>query len=242
MRPHSRTYRQLKPLQRLIISVSVKLLHAWFSTCRIRIIGQDMHDKYITGPAPVVGGTWHRGAIFLVWFYRNQHPMIMFSRSRDGDLLAGFAEKLGIVPARGSSGKGGREAVDEMKYFLHQPGGARKVATVLDGPRGPRYTAKSGMIILAKDAVTPLLPIAVSAWPAITLKKTWDHAIIPMPFSNVTVVYRRPWIIPRKASNEDIEHYRREVEKTLNAMMTEADKDTGYLRSKQELGGHFFIS
>ena len=227
MRPNSRTYRQLKPLQRLVISVSVKLLHAWFSTCRIRIIGQDIHDEYIAGPAPVVGATWHRGAIFLVWFYRNQHPMIMFSRSRDGDLLAGFAEKLGIAPARGSSGKGGREAVEEMKHFLNQPG-ARKTATVLDGPRGPRDAAKSGMIVLAKDAATPLLPIAVSAWPAVTLKKTWDHTIIPLPFSNVTVVYRRPWIIPPEASGEDIEHYRGEVEKTLNDMMAEADKDTGY--------------
>jgi lysophospholipid acyltransferase (LPLAT)-like uncharacterized protein len=235
MRPHSRTYQQLKPLQRLIISVSVKLLNVWFSTCRIRIIGRDIHDKYITGPARVVGATWHRGAIFLVWFYRNQHPMIMFSRSRDGDLLAGFAEKLGIVPARGSSGKGGREAVDEMNYFLHQPG-SRKAATVLDGPRGPRYAAKTGMIVLAKEAATPLLPIAVSAWPAVTLKKTWDHTIIPMPFSTVTVVYRRPWIIPPEASGEDIEQVRREVEETLNAMMAEADNDAGYRRSKQQLG------
>lgn len=230
MRRHSRDYRQLKPFERLIISISIKLLRAWFSTCRINIIGRDIHDKYIIGPSPVVGATWHRGAIFLVWFYRNQHPMIMFSPSKDGDLLAGFAEKLGIIPVRGSSSRGGREALEEMKDFLRRPTGVRKAATVLDGPRGPRYVAKSGMIVLAKDAGTPLLPIAVSAWPAVTLKKTWDHTIIPMPFSRLTVVYRKPWHIPLTTAPEEIEHYRREVEETLNAMMAEADADAGYRR------------
>lgn len=228
MRQLSRDYRKLKPLERLIISISIKLLYVWFATCRVRIIGQDIHDEYIIGPNPVVGGTWHRGAIYLVWFYRNQHPMIMFSRSRDGDLLAGFAEKLGITPARGSSNRGGREAVEEMKDFLRQPAGTRKVATVLDGPRGPRYVAKSGMIALARDTNTPLLPIAVSAWPALTFTKTWDHTIIPLPFSRITVVYRQPWIISSGTSAEEIEQYRQEVEKTLNAMMVEADVDTGY--------------
>jgi hypothetical protein len=217
----------MKLTTRLIIALAAKILNLWFSSCRITVIRQDLHDRYITGESGVVGATWHRGAIFLVWFFRKVHPMIMFSRSKDGDLLAGFAEKLGVVPIRGSSSKGGQDALMGMKKFLNQPG-PRRAATVLDGPRGPRCIAKKGMIVLAKNAGMPLLPIMMSAYPAITLKKTWDKTLIPLPFSRVTVIYRPPWTIPDDIYEEGLEKLRQEVEFTLNDMMREADAETGY--------------
>ena len=153
--------------------------------------------------------------------------MIMFSRSRDGELMAMFAEKLGVLAARGSSSRGGREALQTMLKFLSGPS-PRKAATVLDGPRGPRFVAKRGMIVLAKEAGVPLLPIMASASPAVTLKKTWDKTMIPLPFSRVTVIYRDPWLIPKGLSSEELEAWRQAVEKTLNDMMEQADADTGY--------------
>jgi len=174
-----------------------------------------------------VGATWHRGAIFLVWFFRNIHPMIMFSRSKDGELFARFAEKIGVIPIRGSSSRGGDAALRSMIKFLSGPG-VRKAATVLDGPTGPRCIAKKGMIALAMEAGVPLLPIMVSAYPAITLKKTWDKTMIPLPFSRVVVMYRRPWHIPKDLDSEQLEVLREDVEETLNKMMQELDRKTGY--------------
>lgn len=211
----------------LITTMGSKTLNLWFSTCRIKIIGKDLHDRYAMGEGGAVGATWHRGAIFLVWFFRKIRPMIMFSRSRDGDLFAGFAEKIGVIPIRGSSSRGGPKALKGMIEFLTEPG-VRKAATVLDGPRGPRCIAKKGMIVLAKEAGVPLVPIMVSAYPAITLKKTWDKTMIPMPFSRVTVMYGEPWHIPKNLNGNDLELLRQDVEKTLNEMMHEADSDTGY--------------
>jgi len=211
----------------LITSIGSKILNLWFSTCRVKIIGKEIHDHYAMGEGGVVGATWHRGAIFLVWFFRKIHPMIMFSRSGDGDLFAGFAEKIGVIPIRGSSSRGGPKALKGMKEFLTGPG-VRKTATVLDGPRGPRCVAKKGMIVLAKEAGVPLLPVMVSAYPAITLKKTWDKTLIPLPFSRVTVIYREPWHIPENLNGNDLKILRQDVEKTLNEMMHQADSDTGY--------------
>lgn len=212
---------------RLLISIAARIVHIWFSTCRIRIIRPDIHHRYVLGQVKGVGATWHRGAVFLVWFFRKAAPMVMFSRSRDGELMAGFAEKLGVIPVRGSSSRGGREALQEMLTFLAGPS-PRKAATVLDGPRGPRFVAKKGMIVLAKESGLPLLPVMVSACPAFTLKKTWDKTMIPLPFSRVTVIYRDPWQIPAKLTAEELEAWRLGVERTLNDMMHHADADTGY--------------
>jgi len=210
-----------------LIRLAVAIFNLWFATCRVKIIGQSVHDRFATLQGGAVGATWHRGAIFLIWFYRRLNPMVMFSRSGDGDLIAGFAEHLGVVPVRGSSSRGGREALKQMVAFLNQPGG-RKAATVMDGPRGPRYVAKMGMIALAKFAGVPLIPFAVSARPTLTLKKTWDKTMIPLPFSRVTVVCGEPWHIPPTLRGAELEALRQAFEDTLNDLRRQADRDTGY--------------
>ena len=211
----------------LIINVAAYVLRMWFATCRIKIVGRQIHEEYINSDVNMVGVTWHRGAIFLVWFFRKVHPMIMFSKSKDGELIARFAEKLGVIPVRGSSSKGGSRALKVMRDYLDQPG-SRKVATVMDGPRGPRCVAKKGMIVLAREAGVPLVPIMASGTPAITLKRTWDRTWIPLPFSKVTVIYEQPWFPATYSSDAALEGLRTEVENTLNRMMTHADADTGY--------------
>jgi lysophospholipid acyltransferase (LPLAT)-like uncharacterized protein len=211
----------------LTIRLATALVNAWFATCRITVVGRPHHQRFILGPDSVVGATWHRNALFLVWFFRRQRPMIMFSRSRDGDLLAGFAARLGVVPVRGSSSRGGQEALQTMRRFLEAPGGG-KAATVLDGPRGPRCVAKKGMLVLAKQTGLPLLPIAMSAAPAWTLSRTWDRTLIPLPFSRVVVMYDKPWQVPPDLDDQGLEALRGEVEATLNAMLREADRLTGY--------------
>lgn len=211
---------------RVITRLAASFLNIWFSTCRVEILGEEHHDRYITGPDKVVGATWHRGAIFLVWFYGPVHPMIMFSRSKDGDLLAGFAQRLGVVPVRGSSKRGGAEALEIMRSFLMKPG-PFKAATVLDGPRGPARVAKKGMIVLAGQSGVPLLPIAVSANPAIVFRSAWDRTVVPLPFSRVVVSYRRPWMIPDDIDEKGLEDLRGQVEITLNEMTDEVDAITG---------------
>lgn len=216
---------------RLLIHLAAFLLNLCFSTCRINIVGGHLHRRFITGPSKVIGATWHRGAIFLVWFFRKARPMIMFSRSKDGDLLAGFAEKLGVIPARGSSSRGGRQALKQMLNHLHQQG-PQKVATVLDGPRGPRFVAKKGMLVLSMISGVPLLPIMVSAHPAVTFKKSWDQTFLPLPFSRVTVWYAPALTIEPTLTAAGMEIKRLEVQRILNTMMAQADRQTGYQRPK----------
>ncbi len=213
----------------LIINIGTRVLNLWFSTCRVNIIGRHYFDRHVLGPEGAIGASWHRDAIFMVWSFRHFHPMIMFSRSKDGALIAGFAEKLGVIPIRGSSSSGGAEALRGMKKFLTEPGARfRKVASVLDGPRGPRCVAKRGMIALAKETGKPMIPIVVSAHPALTLKKTWDKSLIPLPFSRVIIMLGQPWHVPADINSEDIETMRQEFEDTLNEMKRRADRMTGY--------------
>jgi lysophospholipid acyltransferase (LPLAT)-like uncharacterized protein len=198
----------------------------WFSTCRIRILQPDLHQKCLTGAPPSIGATWHRGAIFYCYFYGPVHPMVMFSQSEDGEYLARFAQKCGTIPVRGSSSRGGGQALRRMAHFLRQ--GKGHCSTVLDGPQGPRFKAKKGLLLLAKLTGAPLIPTMWSASRVITLESTWDKTIIPRPFSEIVIGHGQPYYIPRDCSDDQLEDYRLEVENLLNNLMREVDGLCGY--------------
>lgn len=238
MQPHKEqsTAKPLKWKTRLIINMAAFVVRIWFSTCRVKITGRKYFKRFFIDDEPAVGATWHRGAVFAVWYFGRFHPIIMFSKSTDGDLLAGFAAKMGVIPVRGSSSRGGREALATMARYLKR--NKRGVAaTVLDGPQGPRFVAKTGMVALAKLTNNPLLPVIVSAWPAITIKTAWDRTLIPLPFARVLISLAKPWDIPEDYGMDEIETLRGEVEEKLNRMMHAADTQTGYLQKWPEVYG-----
>ncbi len=213
--------------RRFLVYWATILLRIWFASCRITVIGREIEQRFARQEAKAVVGTWHRGALFLVWYYRRLRPMVMFSRSRDGDLIAGYAENLGVRAARGSTSRGGTTALREMLRHLQAPG-PRRVATVLDGPRGPRFTVQAGMLQLARSAGVPFVPVVMSAAPAITLTRTWDRTLIPLPFSRVVVSYGDPLTIGAEIRGSRLDAKCQEVQSMMNRLRREADQMVGY--------------
>ncbi len=209
-----------------LIALAHGLLKIWFSTCRLKILNQDLHQEVMHGDGSYIGVIWHRAAIFSCYLYGPVHPMVMFSQSQDGEYLARLAEKFGMIPVRGSSTRGGQRALIQMIRHLRK--GNRMCSTVLDGPQGPRYVAKKGLLLLARETGVPLLPGIWSARRAITLEKTWDKTMIPWPFSEVIVAYGAPLYVPKECTDEELETLRQEVEDRLNALMTQVDEACGY--------------
>jgi lysophospholipid acyltransferase (LPLAT)-like uncharacterized protein len=209
-----------------LISLATLVIKGWFRTCRTRILHEELHKEFFLGDRRFIGVCWHRASIFFCYYYGPYHPVGMFSQSQDGEYLAGFAQKCGIIPVRGSSKKGGEKALIQMIRYLRA--GNRICTTVLDGPQGPRFKAKKGLLLLAKKTGVPLLPFMWSSPRPITLEKTWDKTMIPRPFSEVVVTYGRPLIIPEDCDDLAMEAFRQELEDRLNAIMIEADEACGY--------------
>jgi len=209
-----------------LVTLAYLFFKIWFGTCRLNILNEAFHQEALSGTGSFIGATWHRAAIFFCYYYGPFHPMIMFSQSQDGEYLARFARKFGVIPVRGSSSRGGQRALIQMIRFLNE--GNRTCATVLDGPQGPRYRAKKGLLFLAKETGVPLVPVIWSARKTITLEKTWDKTMIPIPFSKVTVGYGSPLTIPRGCTAEDLDDFRLEIESRLNTLMAEVDQASGY--------------
>lgn len=226
--PASGSYSSWERFQFWLVSqLAARLVRAVFRTCRVEILRNDLVEKYFNLGKPGIGITWHRGAIFSLYFFGNKRPAVMISRSRDGEYLARYLAIMGGVPVRGSSSHGGLAALKEMADYL-QGGPARYAATVADGPRGPRYVAKKGMIALASQTGLPLVPLMWSAKRVWVLKNTWDRTMIPKPFAKVVFTAGKEFRYPPDLKGQELEDARQEMEDELNRLRDELDQITGY--------------
>jgi len=136
---------------------------------------------------------------------------ILTSKSRDGELLTRFLHKIGFGTVRGSSSKGALGGFLNLHDKLKT---GENTALTLDGPRGPRYDAKPGAILLAKTSGAIIIPGALHYSLKVTLK-SWDRCEIPLPFCRCDVRIGSPVIVAKNADRKEMEMIRKSLEKQL---------------------------
>src|SRR5206468_1176263 len=62
----------------------------------------------------------------------------------------------------------------------------------IDGPRGPRYVAKPGPVMLARKTGCPVMVFHIGVDRGKTFTKTWDHFLLPMPFARAVILFAPP--------------------------------------------------
>lgn len=190
------------------------------STYRIRIINPDIErDILKRGQIPIYA-SWHQRFFPGITFFASRKPIsIMISQSRDGELISRIVNVLGWHPVRGSSSKGGRQALREIRKLIHE---GYKVGHIVDGPTGPLGVVKPGLLIIAQASGMPIVPIITSAekkW----VFNSWDRFMVPKPFSRVIIRFSDAICIPRNLQRLDFEEKRSSIENTFKKLYIETD-------------------
>jgi len=181
-------------------------------------------NSYGEGP-PAIWCFWHRAVIPATYRFRNQGLAVMTSRSFDGEYIARIIQKLGYAAVRGSSSRGAVGALIGMRQQLEQGHG---VVFTIDGPRGPRYVAKPGPVLLAKKTGVSIncFYVAVErAW----ILNSWDQMIIPKPFSKAAIYASGPIHVPADASDEQMAALHQQMQETLERCRRGAEE---FLKSR----------
>ena len=201
---------------------------SWIVPAILRLIGSTLRETttYEEGSIqsldevyPGIFPFWHRCVLPATWIYRNQHPAVMTSQSRDGEFIARVIQRFGFVPVRGSSSRGGQRALLEMNQLLAE---SHAVAFTIDGPRGPRYVAKKGPVLLARMSGVPITAFYVAVERAWVLN-TWDKLVIPKPFSRIHVRFAGKIFVPTDADDATLERYHAEMQAALDRITAFAD-------------------
>ena len=204
-------------------------LVSWIVPAVLRLIGCTLREtstfeegsiSNLDDVYPGIYPFWHRCVLPATWLYRHKHPAVMTSRSRDGEFIARVIRRFGFVPVRGSSSRGGQRALLEMSQLLAD---GHAVAFTIDGPRGPRYVAKKGPVLLARmsgAAITAFYVAVERAW----VLNTWDRLVIPKPFSRIHVRFARKIFVPPGADDTAMERYHAEMQAALDRITQFAEE------------------
>jgi lysophospholipid acyltransferase (LPLAT)-like uncharacterized protein len=194
-------------------------LITWVGFLAIRLIGPTLRFavSYEDGsPAgldtrPMVVAFWHSCIFPAAYIWRNLQIRVLSSDSFDGEWTGRIIRKFGFVKVRGSSSRGAVRAVLGMRRELEQ---GWTVAFTIDGPRGPRFVAKPGPVLLARATGAPMVAFHIAVEKAWILN-TWDRSMIPKPFSRALMRVSRRIGVPSDADDSQKERFHGELQVSL---------------------------
>lgn len=184
---------------------------------RIRVIHEEA-DALMQAKSPRIYIGWHTIAFATPWLLRKDKFFALVSRSRDGEMIATLLNHFGHGCIRGSSSRGGREALYEI---IEKVQAGNTVFVTPDGPRGPAFRMQKGAIIAAVRTGAPLIPYHFEATDQWVIEKAWDKQRIPKPFSTVLMFIGKPIYLPPVIEEQDRERVLSEIETGLREHMEE---------------------
>jgi len=188
------------------------------ATVRWRLVDMHRDPQAHREHGPVIWAFWHAHQLAVAYVGRNRNVRILISAHRDGEIAARLVKGLGYDPVRGSTTRGGIQALldfagtDTRQDFAITP----------DGPLGPREHVQPGVIMLAQVTGRPILPVGVAADGCIRLR-TWDRFVVPLPFSTVAGVLGDLIFVPPEVSPDDRDAYRERLEGVLKSLTRRAE-------------------
>lgn len=183
-------------------------------TARFQVTGWENHDKAEADGGLPIYVFWHDRIFLTTYWWRKRRIVVMTSRSFDGEYIARFIQRFGYGAVRGSSTRGAVGAVIEMARLMRA---GCTTAFTIDGPKGPRYVAKMGAVLLAKKTGHPIVPVTMVLdryW----MLPSWDLFQIPKPFTRARVYVAPPIYVPADADEEMLNAKRDELQRTLDEL------------------------
>ena len=204
-------------LTKLIGWSAAQLFRALSRTLRYRVFHETAGlDPSFGNIAPYIFALWHDS--ILIPLARQSISLTkvaaLVSRHQDGEYLAEFMRVTGIRSVRGSSARGGDQALRELMRVEDE----YQIFITPDGPRGPHHQIKSGLVYLASRTGRPIIPVAIHFGNAWHIPGKWTGQYIPKPFSENWYLVGAPVVVPPDQSREQIEMYRARVQSEMDRL------------------------
>ncbi|WCL48558.1 lysophospholipid acyltransferase family protein [Leptospira sp. GIMC2001] len=204
------------------------ILRFWFSFIRIKeVILPDSTADLINNKKGYIFAIWHSNMASLVVYFANfilrkkKNPVSpLASHSKDGEFISLTVSRFGFKTIRGSSSKGG--AAGALGLLRAAKSGVIPLITV-DGPKGPVYTVKPGIVEIASLSGLPVVILMTSFDRFYEFSKSWDKHRFPKFFAKQYLVYSEPIYIPKKLNENDLILYTKKIQDKMNEIWTDLE-------------------
>ena len=181
-------------------------------TLRYEVLGWQHAERVYAAKKQCIWAFWHRIIIPIVWYARDREIVVMNTTAFDGQWTRKVIEWLGFGTAQGSSSRGGLRGLQVMAQRIAE---GYDCAFTIDGPRGPRYVAKVGPVLLARMTGAPIMVFHIGVDRGKTFERTWDHFLLPAPFARTVMLFAPPIYVSPDANAEALEAKHAEMQREL---------------------------
>ncbi len=195
-----------------------------YRSCRKYWINRDIEERFFSEGRPIILAHYHYWDIFYFFIFRHRRHAIMCGDRWGGDLGAFLMAKVGIETVRRTTREmdptdpcfiSGAKAREELVRLVIEE--KYSAAVSVDGPRGPIFSVKQGVVDIAAATGAPIVTMSVASYPHITIP-TWDRMPIPLPFGSVVTIFGGPFYVASDASEEERQEIVRTLERHMVAM------------------------
>ncbi|MBT3179522.1 MAG: DUF374 domain-containing protein [Candidatus Marinimicrobia bacterium] len=174
-------------------------------SCKIEIKGANILKKY---PSHIIA-VWHRMGTYY-WMTRlNGKGYIELAHPIWYMIFPVLVMRWsGAKVILGSTGHNGRVGANKIVQKLNK--GFSTVITV-DGPRGPIFEVKKGALHMSLQSQKPIIPLVITGSNSYIFSSSWDKKRIPMPFSTITLNYKKPIYVTDDNFSESIITLKKEL-------------------------------
>lgn len=207
-------------IERCLAWLAVAAARGLFATVRRQLHYADPAQSPYLPPAETtcIYSVWHDSLLMPLFLGRQPATKALVGRHQDGTFLANSLAALGISSVRGSSSKGGAEAVRQL---LNETQGSHIVLTP-DGPRGPRRTMKSGVAYLASRTGKPVIPTAFACRNSWSWGAGWTDLVVPKPGTLIVAMAGEGIFIPPDATRDELEQCTLRIQAEMDRLNTQA--------------------
>ncbi len=215
-----------KWITKLAARAMVSVLRLLFLTCRKQCViypGTNSYDPELA--ERFLYCVWHDEMVFPLLMGRHWHVSALTSRHQDGSYLAETMKLLNIEPFRGSTTRGGAQAVRQLLTVAEQS----HIVITPDGPRGPRRKMKEGIVFLASRTGQAIVPTAFSCQRGIRIPGTWTDLLLPLPFTTLHMISGQPIRLPPDLDREQIDFHMQRVQDVMDNL---SDRLAGWIAGR----------
>jgi lysophospholipid acyltransferase (LPLAT)-like uncharacterized protein len=206
-------------LKQVALGFLIWLLYRPLSlTWRVTSRGPQSMDDALRERRPIILAHWHGDLFALACLVKRYRLVTIASRSKDGRIMGTLLRLLGAKITTGSSSKGGAAALKGLIRLMRE---GYNCSFAVDGPRGPIYQLKPGVLETSRVLQCPIYYASVSCDRAFHWHRSWDRAYIPKPFARIDVQWRGP--VP--AVDRDDDPRDPDVLARLEHLMLQAKRD-----------------
>lgn len=169
-----------------LAEIIIRLL---YRSMRIEVIGWEPVGRVLAKKEPIIIAFWHDQLLMMIKGYPGERNLrVLISASKDGELISKTMGRFGFASVRGSSTRGGSEALKQMLRLIRTN---NSIAITPDGPKGPRHRLKPGVAQVALRSGCPVVPMAFACSRGHRFR-SWDRFLLPFPLAYGVYSYGEP--------------------------------------------------